>query len=211
MHENLEILFGAVSAGAILWGGVVWFLKARDGQRERLALLRTTSENVEAVLREVQYNGGRTVKDMVSVLARDVAIERQARRISHPTPHYDMVIKEGRITTVHASPEFLWLTGMTASSVDGSGWLRFVSPADRQRVSDAWDEAQEREHPMDVRYTLLHLSTGVQRVVRHFAEPVKNHLGQVIGWVGVINPMDEAPYNGQREAQQPAGEGLALP
>lgn len=180
------------------------FVSWRDTEREKFGLLRSTAENVAKVLQEVQYNGGRSVKDMVRVLSRDVAMERQARRIGYRCAHYDMVVDldSGAIRTVHASPEFLWLTGLTTEGMHGDAWLRVVDPKDRQRVAEMWDDAQERGSPMDVEYKLLNLSTGVRQMVRHFSEPVKDHLGRLIGWVGVINPSSGADHE-EHEANEP--------
>jgi len=170
----------------------------RDTEREKFGLLRSTAENVGKVLQEVQYNGGRSVKDMVRVLSRDVAMERQARRIGYRCAHYDTVLDlvSGDMRTTHASPEFLWLTGLTIEGMYGDAWLRVVDPMDRQRVAEMWDDAQERGVPMDIEYKLLNLSTGTRQMVRHIAEPVKDHLSRLIGWVGVINPTSGVGHEG---------------
>lgn len=88
------------------------------------------------------------------------------------------------------------ITGRTAASVMGLGWLETLHPADRDRLSSAWlqwsQEAQQRGLYQN-EGRLVHLN-GQDVWYYIQALPEVNDQGETVGYVGVLTDITERKY-----------------
>ncbi|MGH9506679.1 MAG: PAS domain-containing sensor histidine kinase [Terriglobales bacterium] len=82
------------------------------------------------------------------------------------------------------------LAGLSAADAAGSGWLRFVDPAERERVADSWRAAVAAGAGWQDQWRWT--SGAPARRTRCSAQPVRNAAGAIQGYLGVISDTTEA-------------------
>lgn len=149
--ETLQTLIigGGGLATAILamwgiWSKILkpWFKESRD-KREKWARaishIEKMSEKLTHVSKELQPNGGGSIKDQIKQIANDVKIiriERDATFYLFKEPMFKTDDK-GYYTSVNTS--LCNLVGVNEQELLGLGWLNYVSLEDRDRewIKDA--------------------------------------------------------------------------
>lgn len=179
------------AAGKIAWQVVQWTRHWESRWEERGETLSALVRDVVKIRNEVTPNGGGSIKDAVSRLEADLAMERGARRftISHAAT-YDVRIVDSTVVDPHVSADFITLTGLTPGEVSDNGWLRWVHPSDRERLRALTLSALETQDAFVAGYTGRNVVNGKEYTVEHVGRPVRTRPGgPVIGWVGAIIPM----------------------
>jgi PAS domain S-box-containing protein len=156
--------------------------------------LASLERDVTQIRAEVTFNGGSSLRDAVSRVESELAMEREARRWTSGAPaNYDVRARDGFLMDGNVSAAYMTLTGLGASDVADNGWLRAVHPGDRDRVRALALSALEEHDVFSASYRVRHVSSGVEVHVEHMARPVRvRRSGTVIGWVGCLVPTSPA-------------------
>ncbi len=96
---------------------------------------------------------------------------------------------DGRCETVNA--RWCELTGASAESALGDGWMALVHPDDRAEFVGAWWQAVQYGSEFD-RLVRVARPDGTERVMRSTAEPVVDSLGTVVAWMGRVQLDEDA-------------------
>lgn len=195
-------LFGAVTA---LLGTMKTIAIVQQARRERLAReaerLSRLDTIVEQVARfgvvladinhELKANGGGSLRDVITEIRNEHALERAARRVIANAASYEIRVdpRSEHAETVHVSPQFVQLTGLTRDDCDDGGWVRAVSAGDRDRVQRLAEKAARDGTVLATTYEIRNVHSGAQTEVEHVATPVLNYAGSVVGWVGVYRDL----------------------
>jgi two-component system, sensor histidine kinase and response regulator len=91
----------------------------------------------------------------------------------------------------YVSQRWLRLTGLSAEQVFEKGVSPTVHPDDRDRVAKLWDETLHEGRPLDAEYRIMRPDGTCVWVQKH-AEPIRDDLGKVTGYLGVIQDISLA-------------------
>lgn len=90
----------------------------------------------------------------------------------------------------YINPAYSKLTGLAIEEAMGEGWKLGVHPEDRDRVVAEWEVAVGEHHKeTSVVYRVQNLITGVVTHVKGVAAPLHDAQQNVVGWVGMIDPL----------------------
>lgn len=198
LQEALDLAPAVMSAIGGLAGVVFWIYKKcikptlQWGHRMSEAAVRVNA-NVAAVeevktkvgwiQQELQYNGGGSLRDMVSEIHARVVLSQQFdRALADSLPYV--------IWHADEAGNFLWtnrmwekLTGMPTERSKGKGWILAIHPEDRDEVVTEWFRATKdaREFVMSFR---LRDEAGHETPVVGQAFVMRNERGEALGHVG---------------------------
>lgn len=189
------IIAGGGSATAILamwglWTKILkpWFKESRD-KREKLEKavnhIEKMAEKLSIVSKELQTNGGGSIKDQIKQIANDVKIimiERDATFYLSKDPMFKTDDK-GHYVAVNTS--LCQLIGAPEIELLGLGWLNYISLQDRDRVWEEWENIIESGKEISTYFTIKNPETTEMIPVKCIA--VINRSGNsVISIIGSI-------------------------
>ncbi len=189
------IIAGGGSATAILamwglWTKILkpWFKESRD-KREKLEKavnhIEKMAEKLSIVSKELQTNGGGSIKDQIKQIANDVKIimiERDATFYLSKDPMFKTDDK-GHYVAVNTS--LCNLIGAPEIELLGLGWLNYISLQDRDRVWEEWENIIESGKEISTYFTIKNPETTEMIPVKCIA--VINRSGNsVISIIGSI-------------------------
>lgn len=106
----------------------------------------------------------------------------------------------------HANAQWRRLHGLSAAQAQGDGWLQAVHPDDAAALRATWRTLVAQPQSLDLRHRLPGLAgSGVEpRVVHNRATLVRDALGRVLGWTGVVDDVTEPLQRTQELHQEQA-------
>lgn len=200
-HVSWQEVLAAVTLCGVAITAARRLRRSWQGLRGRWTALteqmEAVAQDVQRIRSEVTVNGGTSLRDAVSRVECELAMEREARRWTSGAPaNYDVRVRDGFLTEAHVSAAYMTLTGLASSDVADNGWLRCVHPDDRERVRALALSAIEEEDVFVTSYRVRHVTSANETLVEHMARPVRvRRNAPVIGWVGCL-------------IQQPAGSPI---
>jgi len=173
-----------------LWTKILkpWFKESRD-KREKLEKavnhIEKMAEKLSIVSKELQTNGGGSIKDQIKQIANDVKIimiERDATFYLSKEPMFKTDDK-GYYISVNTS--LCNLIGAPEIELLGLGWLNYISLQDRDRVWEEWENIIESGKEISTYFTIKNPETTEMIPVKCIA--VINRSGNsVISIIGSI-------------------------
>jgi len=168
----------------------------RGIEAQKVFKLDTVAHTVASIVpvltdiqRELKANGGGSLRDIITEMRNDHAVERTARRLVHNIASFEVTIREGEEVKVSfVSAAYVALTGLTKDDCEDMGWVRAVAPEDRDRVSMLAGHARRDVVVIATSYTAMNVLSGVRTLVDHTGTPVFNYAGVMVGWVVVLRP-----------------------
>ena len=91
---------------------------------------------------------------------------------------------------IYFNQQWVDYTGLTLEESYGHGWNAPFHPDDRQRASDAWQEATQKDAPYALECRLRR-ADGVYRWWLIRGTPHRNAKGEIIKWFGTCTDIDE--------------------
>ncbi|HAX78554.1 MAG TPA: hypothetical protein DCY88_22655, partial [Cyanobacteria bacterium UBA11372] len=95
---------------------------------------------------------------------------------------------DGRITGF--SDRWLELTGLTRQQALGEGWMQVPHPDDSPAMVAAWTHSLRTGEPYDIEHRIK-LADGSYRWMRSCALPRRNEQGEIVGWYGTTEDIDD--------------------
>lgn len=127
-----------------LWSKIIkpWFKESRD-KREKLEKIvnhiEKMAEKLSIVSKELQINGGGSIKDQIKQIANDVKIIRIEGDATFYLSKDPMFKTDDKGHYVAVNTSLCQLIGVTEGELLGLGWLNYVSLEDRDRVWEEWE------------------------------------------------------------------------
>lgn len=127
-----------------LWTKILkpWFKESRD-KREKLEKAVThiekMAEKLSIVSKELQTNGGESIKDQIKQIANNVKIIRIERDATFYLSKDPMFKTDDKGYYVAVNTSLCQLIGVTEGELLGLGWLNYISLEDRDRVWEEWE------------------------------------------------------------------------
>jgi PAS domain S-box-containing protein len=202
LGKLVGLLVGLLALGRAVWAGVV---HVRAGRRQRQAAneaaqaqLRELSDTVTQQLlpaitgiqAQLVANGGGSLRDLITDLRNEHALERAARRVMTNVASFEVKVTGDEAQVLHVSPAWVHLTGLTREDCEDDGWLRSVHEDDRDRVAAGASRAYREGKVFVTTYRTFNVHGGPAVRVEHTGTPVFNTAGHCVGWVAVVRPRD---------------------
>ncbi len=200
---SLGAAAGTVGTASVkLWRNRKARIKAyhenEDAKNLKLDNLGTTLDSLTPKIADIQYelkaNGGGSLRDIITQMRNESAVERTARRLMNNVASFETLIMNGQEHEVSfVSLAYVAMTGLTRDDSEDGGWVRGIAPEDRDRVSMLAHNSMTKGIVFSTVYTAQHVTTGTQTVVEHTGTPVFNYAGVVVGWIGIMRPIAGKP------------------
>jgi len=142
-----------------LWTKILkpWFKESRD-KREKLEKAVThiekMAEKLSIVSKELQTNGGESIKDQIKQIANDVKIIRIERDATFYLSKDPMFKTDDKGYYVAVNTSLCQLIGVTEGELLGLGWLNYISLEDRDRVWEEWENIIESGKEISTFFTI---------------------------------------------------------
>ena len=142
-----------------LWSKIIkpWFKESRD-KREKLEKAVThiekMAEKLSIVSKELQTNGGGSIKDQIKQIANDVKIIRIERDATFYLSKDPMFKTDDKGHYVAVNTSLCQLIGVTEGELLGLGWLNYISLEDRDRVWEEWENIIESGKEISTFFTI---------------------------------------------------------
>ncbi len=147
-----------------LWTKILkpWFKESRE-KREALSKaishIEGISEKIEKVSKELQPNGGGSIKDQIKQIANDIKIirvERDATFYLSKEPSFKSDGK-GHYTSINYA--LSQLVGVSESELLGLGWLNYIALEDKDRIWEEWENIIESGKEISLFYGIKNPTT----------------------------------------------------
>jgi PAS domain S-box-containing protein len=194
------IIVGGGLATAILamwglWSKIIkpWFKESRQKRAEfakAIGHIESISEKLEKVSKELQPNGGGSIKDQVKQIANDIKIirvEKDATFYLSKEPSFKSDGK-GHYTSVNYS--LAQLIGVSESELIGLGWLNYIALEDKDRIWGEWENIIESGKEISLFYVIRNPTT--MKVIPVKCRAVINRdKEKIISVIGTIEPTEK--------------------
>lgn len=174
----------------ILYNAVKKFISVLVYPFKIPAILYSMDDSIKFIKKELTYNGGNSLKDVVAKTFETTTLLKLRYR-------HDMSVSEraifecepltGRCTWVNDA--LCELFGMSHEDMLGFGWLRAVREDQREEVHSHWKTAVDNNIPYSWSYYVVNQKTGDSLEVRATANAICLSNGTIIQYHGSIIPL----------------------
>lgn len=196
--QTLIIGAGGIATALLsIWGIWIkiikpWFEESRKSREQivkAITYIEGISEKLEKVSKELQPNGGGSIKDKINQIAQDVKImkvERDATFYLSKEPSFKSDGK-GYYTSVNHS--LSQLIGVPESELLGLGWLNYISLEDRDRIWEELENIFESGKEISLFYNIKNPSVteSIPVKCRAIINRDTNKIISVIGTIEIIS------------------------
>ena len=181
-----------------LWTKILkpWFKESRT-KREALAKalghIEGISEKLEKVSKELQPNGGGSIKDQIKQIANDIKIirvERDATFYLFKEPSFKSDGK-GHYTSINYA--LSQLVGVSESELLGLGWLNYIALEDKDRIWEEWENIIESGKEISLFYGIKNPTTMEVIPVKCRAVIIRDN-DKILSVIGTIEPTEKKHY-----------------
>lgn len=181
-----------------LWTKILkpWFKESRE-KREALSKaishIEGISEKIEKVSKELQPNGGGSIKDQIKQIANDIKIirvERDATFYLSKEPSFKSDGK-GHYTSINYA--LSQLVGVSESELLGLGWLNYIALEDKDRIWEEWENIIESGKEISLFYGIKNPTTMEVIPVKCRAV-INRDNDKILSVIGTIEPTEKKHY-----------------
>lgn len=181
-----------------LWVKVIkpWIEESRKSREEitkAIAYIEGISEKLEKVSKELQPNGGGSIKDQVKQIANDIKImrvEKDATFYLSKEPSFKSDEK-GYYTSINYS--LGQLVGVSESELLGLGWLNYIALEDKDRIWEEWENIMESGKEISLFYGIKNPTTMEVIPVKCRAV-INRDNDKILSVIGTIEPAEKKHY-----------------
>jgi PAS domain S-box-containing protein len=153
------------------------------------SLLRIDSD-VSSIKKELQHNGGSSLKDYVSRLDAELIKQEKRQKALIQDLTYGTFETDATGKIVHVNRTYCRLSGRTPDELMGSGWINCVSSQYRDDVTKNWHLTVTENRDWTDTFSFV-IPTGGEISVIFTATPMFNTKNALIGYFGTIQPHNE--------------------
>lgn len=181
-----------------LWTKILkpWFKESRE-KREALSkaisYIEGISEKLEKVSKELEPNGGGSIKDQIKQIANDIKIirvERDATFYLSKEPSFKSDGK-GHYTSINYA--LSQLVGVSESELLGLGWLNYIALEDKDRIWEEWENIIESGKEISLFYGIKNPTTMEVIPVKCRAV-INRDNDKILSVIGTIEPTEKKHY-----------------
>jgi len=197
--QTIVIAIGGIATAILaiwgLWSKIIkpWFEESRKSREEIARIvshIEDMSQKLEKVSKELQPNGGGSIKDQVKQIANDIKIirvEKDATFYLSKEPSFKSDGK-GHYTSVNYS--LAQLIGVPESELLGLGWLNYIALEDKDRIWEEWENIIESGKEISLFYGIKNPTTMEVIPVKCRAV-INRDKEKIISVIGTIEPTEK--------------------
>lgn len=139
-------------------------------------------QKVNYIYAEVNFNGGKSLKDSIGRIEKQFGLFNARLRTSFDLmsdPVYECNLKG---ECIYANTTLLELFNLNSDEFLGNGWVKGIVPEDRIRVADHWLDCVKKNVPYEISYRIKNHPDLLTTI----ALPLKDDCGVVCGYLGVF-------------------------
>jgi len=200
--QTLIIGIGGIATAILavwgLWDKIIkpWFEESRKSREEivkAITYIEGISEQLEKVSKELQPNGGGSIKDQIKQIANDIKtirIERDATFYLAKEPSFKSDGK-GHYTSINYS--LTQLVGVSESELLGLGWLNYIALEDKDRICEEWENIIESGKEISLFYGIKNPTT-MEVIPIKCRAVINRDSDKVISVIGTLEPTERKYY-----------------
>lgn len=200
--QTLIIGIGGIATAILavwgLWDKIIkpWFEESRKSREEivkAITYIEGISEQLEKVSKELQPNGGGSIKDQIKQIANDIKtirIERDATFYLAKEPSFKSDGK-GHYTSINYS--LTQLVGVSESELLGLGWLNYIALEDKDRIWEEWENIIESGKEISLFYGIKNPTT-MEVIPIKCRAVINRDSDEVISVIGTLEPTERKYY-----------------
>jgi len=200
--QTIVIAIGGIATAILaiwgLWSKIIkpWFEESRKSREEIARIvshIEDMSQKLEKVSKELQPNGGGSIKDQVKQIANDIKIirvEKDATFYLSKEPSFKSDGK-GHYTSVNYS--LAQLIGVSESELIGLGWLNYIALEDKDRIWREWENIIESGKEISLFYGIKNPTTMEVIPVKCRAV-INRDNDKILSVIGTIEPAEKKHY-----------------
>jgi len=174
-----------------------WFIESRikrDNLARAISHIEDMSVKLENISKELQPNGGGSIKDQVKEISKDVKAIRVERDATFLLAKEPMFKNDAKGYCILANQALCHLYGTTQEQLLGLGWLNFIEEEDRERVKEEWKNIIESGTEITSTYTVINQMSNIPIPVRYRAI-VNRDNEAIISAIGYVEKMNYQKFN----------------
>lgn len=190
------IIGGGAVATALLaihktWQSIIdpWCKKRREKKTNldnAISHIEVMAKKLDEVSKELQPNGGGSIKDQVKQIATDVKVMRIERDATFYLSKEPMIKTDGEGHCISANYAICSIFGIQQNEMLGLGWLNSIQESDRARVREEWENIIESGNELSTYFAVKNPTTDELIHLKYKAiinRDSKDHIVSIIGTV----------------------------
>ena len=181
-----------------LWTKILkpWFKESKE-KRETLfkaiGHIEDISEKLEKVSKELQPNGGGSIKDQIKQIANDIKIIRVERDATFYLSKEPSFKSDGKGYYTSLNYALSQLVGVPESELLGLGWLNYIALEDKDRIWEEWENIIESGKEISLFYGIKNPTTMEVIPVKCRAV-INRDNDKILSVIGTIEPTEKKHY-----------------
>lgn len=181
-----------------LWTKILkpWFKESREKREalsKALSHIEGISEKLEKVSRELQPNGGGSIKDQIKQIANDIKIIRVERDATFYLSKEPSFKSDGKGHYTSLNYALSQLVGVSESELLGLGWLNYIALEDKDRIWEEWENIIESGKEISLFYGIKNPTTMEVIPVKCRAV-INRDNDKILSVIGTIEPTEKKHY-----------------
>ncbi len=192
--EMLGVIAGGLTAigaiGMVLnkWG-IQPVRRGITGVKEAINDISTLKTNMNTVVKELNYNDGSTLRDMVLEIYTRISMNENFDKVMANALNYGVF---------HTAPDGAWtwanlflqrIIDVQKDQLYGFNWKNHIHPIHREQVSIEWHNSMSEERDFSMEIT-IQTAQGRSIDCKMNAYLIRNNKNENLGYIGTIFPIE---------------------
>lgn len=158
--------------------------------------LKEIPERIESIQKELTNNGGSSLKDAVQRIEKSLCVERVKMRFLLNESEHICFETDAEGHYISANERYLNMLGIELEDCLNNSWKNYIHVHDREFVFENWNLSIKEEKSFNHKYRLIDAKDNPIPVhIKTF--PIQNVDRKIIGWLGIVNRLNEIPKEWQ--------------
>lgn len=184
LFKNIEVYLGII-AGMLTAGATIWKFVVIPA-RKILKKISDAISSIGEISSSIKPNGGSSIMDRLSRIEKTILYSESRHKLLTSAVNVAMFETDSQGTCLWVAPSWTEITGIDNEDAHENGWLNSIHPDEREEVYKQWHSAVEQKREFRMSYNIVNIKTNDIIHVRGLARALRDHKGNVIGFVGLI-------------------------
>lgn len=180
--------------GGVLWTVIRYMKKIYDWIMVQITAINNIQSSIAKIdtdvgflKKELQHNGGSSLKDYVSRLETELIKQENRQKALIQDLVYGAFETDSTGKVVYVNRTYCRITGRTPDELLGSGWLNCVSSEKQSDIAKKWEITLKDNRELQDVFSFI-VPTGGTIQVSFSVTPMFNRKGVLIGYFGTVSP-----------------------